>query len=141
MFEKHTDLEIRLRQWREVRKNSLTEQDVIDAFSEIKILPRYIDYYTPEGWYNPFDIIEHGYFCTTGISILLYHTLENMGYIDTELVDWKVISNHVTGFDGAVFCYNDFVYNLQPNCKVPIAEADDLCIELRRLGKVRLLNI
>lgn len=141
MFEKHTDLEIRLQQWRDLRKQATCEEDVLEAFANIKVLPRYLDYYTPADWYNPFDIVEYGYFCTTGISLLLYHTLENLGYIDTELVEWKVISNHVTGYDGAVFVYDNYMYNLNPGKKVPVSEVSDLCIELRRLGKVNLLNI
>ena len=141
MFEKHTDLEIRLQQWRAVRNNSNSEQDVLESFANIKVLARYLDYYTPESWYNPFDIIEYGYFCTTGISVLLYHTLESLGYIDTKLVEWKVISNHVTGYDGAVFVYDGHMYNLSPGKKVHISKVGDMCIELRRLGHIKLLNI
>ena len=141
MFEKYTDLEIRLRQWREIRNHAKSESDILEAFAKVKVLPRYLDYYTPSDWYNPFEIVEYGYFCTTGISVLLYHTLAHMSYIDTELVKWKVISNHVTGYDGAVFVYNDHMYNLLPGKKIHVSEIDELCIELRQLGNVKMLNI
>ena len=114
MFEKTTDVERRLHQWRQVRHTSTCEQDVLDAFSQIKILPRYLDYWTPKDWPNAFEILENGYFCATGIAILLYQTLGNLKYLNPHETSWKVISNHVTGNDGAVFIHNEKVYNLTP---------------------------
>ena len=95
MFEKTTDVTRRLNQWRELRYNATSEQEVLEAFSQVKILPRYLDYWTPKDWPNPFEIIEHGYFCATGIAILLYQTLGNLKYLNPSETTWKVISNHV----------------------------------------------
>ena len=114
MFEKTTDVTRRLNQWRELRYNATSEQEVLEAFSQVKILPRYLDYWTPKDWPNPFEIIEHGYFCSTGIAILLYQTLGNLKYLNPSETTWKVISNHVTGNDGAVFIHAEKVYNLTP---------------------------
>ena len=66
MFEKHTDVDRRLVQFRSIRKNANTEKDVLEAFSTVKIHSRYLDYYSPKSWMKPFEIIENGYFCTTG---------------------------------------------------------------------------
>ena len=114
MFEKTSDVTRRLNQWRELRHNATSEEEVLNAFSEVKILPRYLDYWSPNDWPNPFEIIEHGYFCATGIAILLYQTLGNLKYLNPSETTWKVISNHVTGNDGAVFIHAGKVYNLTP---------------------------
>ena len=114
MFEKHTDVESRLVQFRQIRKDAKSEKDVLEAFSTVKIHSRYLDYYTPKDWMKPFDIVENGYFCTTGISILMYNTLSNLKFIEPCRTSWKVISNHVTGNDGAVFIHSKKVYNLTP---------------------------
>ena len=114
MFEKTTDVTRRLNQWRELRHNATSEQEVLEAFSQVKILPRYLDYWTPKDWPTPCEIIEHGYFCATGIAILLYQTLGNLKYLNPSETTWKVISNHVTGNDGAVFIHAEKVYNLTP---------------------------
>jgi hypothetical protein len=138
MFEKHTNVEIRLMQWRDVRKHASSEADVLSAFSEIKPRYRYIDYYNPQDWYNPFELLEHGCFCTTGISILLYHTLANLSYIDTERVDWKVISNHVTGHEGAVFSYNNYFYNVVPGKKIREYELVEHATIMTELGPIKI---
>lgn len=138
MFEKHTDSNARLIQWREVRKTAMSEQDVLEAFSTIKPRTRYLDWYNPDDWYNPFDILEHGCFCTTGISILLYHTLANLNYIDTELTEWKVISNHSTGHEGAVFKCNGMYYNVLPGKTVLENTLSDYATILVDHGKLEI---
>lgn len=138
MFDKHLDVDKRIEQWRSVRKNSSSEQHVLENFSNIKVLSRYIDYWTPEEWPNPFEILEYGYFCTTGISILLYHTLANLNYINTELVEWKVISNHTNGQAGAIFICNGYYYNLIPGRKVSSDEAEEYFTTLKDLHNLNI---
>lgn len=141
MFEKHTDSDVRLRQWRDIRNTAKSEDDVIDAFSTIVPQLRYIDYYTPSEWYNPFEIVADGFFCTTGISIILYHTLANLGYISFEDVSWKVISNHTNGHDGAVFDYNGYYYNVFPGKKIPYAQLDEYATVMKDLGTLKIAPI
>ena len=86
MFEKTSDVTRRLNQWRELRHNATSEEEVLEAFSQVKILPRYLDYWTPSDWPNAFEILEHGYFCATGIAILLYQTLGNLKYLNQSLL-------------------------------------------------------
>ena len=120
MFEKHTDVDRRLVQFRSIRKNANTEKDVLEAFSTVKIHSRYLDYYSPKSWMKPFEIIENGYFCTTGISILKF--------IEPCRTSWKVISNHVTGKDGAIFIFDGFAYNLIPGEKVLFEKSNDYIV-------------
>ncbi len=128
MFEKHTDVESRLVQFRQIRKDAQSVKDVLEAFSTVKIHSRYLDYYTPTEWMKPFDIIENGYFCTTGISILMYNTLSNLKFIEPCRTSWKVISNHVTGKDGAIFINDGFAYNLIPGERVLFEQNNDYIV-------------
>ena len=114
MFEKTTDVTRRLNQWRELRQNAPSEEAVLEAFSQVKIRQRYLDYWTPKDWPNAFEILEHGYFCSTGIAILLYQTLGNLKYLNPNETTWKVISNHVTGTEGAIFDVDGSYFNFTP---------------------------
>jgi len=39
---------------------------------------RTLDYYSPENWPTPWEILFHGSFCTSSISLLMFYTLELM---------------------------------------------------------------
>ena len=103
MFLKSTSSEVHLSEWRKVRTGSKTIEDVLTAFSLVKEQNRCIDYYTPESWPTPFDIIEHQLYDQSGLSILIYHTLINLNFIDPTKVEWYVISNDTEGRSGLVF--------------------------------------
>jgi hypothetical protein len=130
MFEKHTTVATRLEQYRELRTSKLSKSKILEHFGEIKPRSRYIDYWTPKSWPKPFEILEHGYFCTTGISILLYQLLGHLDYLNPYETEWKVISNSMNGFDGAVFVHNENMYNLDTSKPVPIDIAKDYYVEL-----------
>ena len=55
MFDKTTDVEKRLKEFRTIRRESNTEEDVLEYFSQIKIHNRYLDYWSPADWMSPFD--------------------------------------------------------------------------------------
>ena len=115
MFLKTQTSEDRLRIWREVRqKNFSTEQEILNEFSEIKILSRYLDYYTPSSWPTPFEIVSEGYLCCSGVTILITVILINKGFITSDQLLFPVISNNTTGDSGIVLLDNDNVYNFTP---------------------------
>ena len=138
MFEKHTTLENRLEQYRAVRKSNLSLDAVLQEFASINPQSRYIDYWTPKTWPNAFQIIELGYFCTTGISILMYQTLGHLNYLKPEGTTWKVISNNINGRDGAVFMYNEKMFNLDPMSAVNIDVAQQHYVELSDLKNLHI---
>lgn len=138
MFEKHTTVETRLEQFRAVRKLNLSMDAVIQEFATIKPENRYIDYWTPKTWPNAFEIIEQGHFCTTGISILMYQTLGHLKYLKPEGTTWKVISNNMNGKDGAVFMYDNKMFNLDPMSAMNVAEAEDHYVQLTDLKKIHI---
>jgi len=68
--------------WREFRQ-SIDElpkkkkiQKIAKFFSTIPIARRYIDYYTPESWPSPWEILHHGWSCQSSISLLIAYTLQ-----------------------------------------------------------------
>ena len=138
MFEKHTTVATRLEQYRELRTSKLSKSKILEHFGEIKPRSRYIDYWTPKSWPKPFEILEHGYFCTTGISILLYQLLGHLDYLNPYETEWKVISNNMNGRDGAVFMYNDKMFNLDPMSAVNCDVAKQHYVELSDLKNLHI---
>lgn len=70
----------RLATWREYRQslkniNSSDYQDFATFFSTFPISSRTLDYYDPESWHTPWEILKYSYFCRSSISLLIYHTL------------------------------------------------------------------
>ena len=73
--------EERIEKWRNFRESldGLQEEELLnnvaEFFSAVHIGARSIDYYTPESWPNPWELLYHKLFCTSSISLLIYHTL------------------------------------------------------------------
>lgn len=73
--------EERLSLWKNFR-DSLTEKPldqilklVADFFKSFPYATRSIDYYSPQDWPTPWEILYYGLFCTSSISLLMYYTL------------------------------------------------------------------
>lgn len=121
MFTKTQTSSERLAAWRRFRQDfpaNGTVQDVIDAFSNVKVERRSLDYYTPESWPNPFEIVSEGLFCQSGLTLMLTSTLLNLQLIKTRECRFDVVSNHITGSDGLVFVFDNLVYNFLPDSTV-----------------------
>jgi len=115
MFNKHQTPSERLNAWRTVRQQEyLTVDPLLEAFADIKPIPRYIDYYTPSDWPNVFEIVSEGYFCQSGITLILAATLTNKGFITADELYFEVISNHINGNDGLVLIHEQVAYNFIP---------------------------
>lgn len=73
--------EERLHLWKKLRDDikelSLINQvDEIAKFcSKMPFGSRTLDYYSPEDWPTPWEILFHGSFCTSSISLLMFYTL------------------------------------------------------------------
>lgn len=115
MFHKNLSGSERLNIWRNVRQkphNNISE--VLEEFATIDPLPRYLDYYTPSSWPNPFEIVNEGYLCQSGVTLVLLSTLINKGFISEDTIQLPVISNNITGTSGLVIYDKDLVYNFTP---------------------------
>lgn len=77
----NSSAEERLEKWRKFRESleDLSEEDLLnnvaEFFAAVPIGARCIDFYTPESWPNPWELLYHKLFCTNSISLLIYHTL------------------------------------------------------------------
>jgi len=113
----------RLAVWRKLRQdnNSAELETLLESFSQIKLLPRYIDFYTPKSWPNVFDIVSEGYFCQSGVSLVLAATLYHKKIINTETIQFDAISNHVNGVEGLVIVDGDDCYNFYRDRVVPVS--------------------
>ena len=115
MFSKNTTGSERLSIWRNIRKKDHKNiLEVLEDFSKIEPLPRYLDYYTPSSWPNPFEIVNEGYLCQSGVTLVLLSTLINKSFISKDTIQLPVISNNITGTSGLVIYDRDFVYNFTP---------------------------
>jgi len=109
--------EDRLQAWRKFRRSFPTDGDeslVVKEFASVKILSRYIDYYTPRDWPGVFDIVSNGYFCQTGLTLVMTATLHHLGFINTNNLQFMMVSNNITGCDGAVLVHDSKCYNFLP---------------------------
>lgn len=126
MFNKNQTSSDRLNAWRTVRQQDYkTVEPLLEAFADIKPIPRYIDYYTPRDWPNVFDIVSEGYLCQSGITLILAATLHNKGFISGEELYFEVISNHINGNDGLVLIHDNLAYNFIPGKTVSMQEVID----------------
>jgi hypothetical protein len=108
--------EQRLSTWRDLRnKNHSNIEEVLEDFSSIDVKSRYLDYYTPSSWPTPFEIVNEGYFCQSGITLVLASTLVYKGFLNNDEIIYPVISNNITGNSGLVILHNNLVYNFLPN--------------------------
>lgn len=73
--------EERLRLWKNLRsdiKEGSVEFQLTNIAKFCSYMPighRSIDYYTPADWPTPWEILFHGSFCTSSISLLIFYTL------------------------------------------------------------------
>lgn len=77
----NSSAEERIQKWREFRDSlaDLPEDELLNSiamfFASVPIGTRCIDYYTPEAWPTPWELLYHKLFCSSTISLLIYHTL------------------------------------------------------------------
>jgi len=115
MFNKHQNNSERLATWRKLRQQEFSnELEVVEAFSSIKQLDRYIDYYNPQTWPSVFDIVSEGYLCCTGVSLILASTLIHKGFIPVDEIEFVLASNNVLGTIGAHIKHGNKYYNFYP---------------------------
>lgn len=145
MFLKTQSESDRLAIWRKFRQDFPahgTAQTVADAFSSIKPLSRYIDYYSPENWISPFEIVKDGLLCPSGITLVLASTLVYLKLVNSEKLRFDVISNHITGTTGLVLVYEGMYYNFIPGeiVTAEFAEANSICFAQHIIASDKLCH-
>lgn len=86
----------RLRLWKNLRTDlvnlSLEEQlkEIAKFYALMPFGTRMLDYHDPSAWPTPWEILFHGSFCRSSISLLMFYTLVLLNvneHIDLELID------------------------------------------------------
>lgn len=117
MFTKTQSPTARLAVWRSFRQTFPADgnaETFVEAFADVKLTTRYIDYYTPENWLDVFEIVKNGYFCQSGLTLVMAATMIHLGIIKTDELHFEVVSNHITGADGLVLEHEGLYYNFLP---------------------------
>lgn len=112
----HTESD-RLAIWRKFRQTfpkDGTPEMVAEAFSNVKLETRYLDYYTPEDWLDVFEIVKLGYFCQSGLTLIITATLLHLKLVNPPELRFDVVSNHITGTIGLIFVCDGRCYNFLP---------------------------
>ncbi len=71
----------RLRLWKKLREDindidfDLQLHNIAKFCMNMPIGHRSIDYYTADDWPTPWEILFHGTFCSSSVSLLMFHTL------------------------------------------------------------------
>lgn len=130
MFDKTMNGESRLAAWRNFRTNydiSQGPEGILEAFADVKVTPRYIDYWTPKDWPNVFEIVKEGYICQSGLTLIITATLHHFNFINTPEIRLEAISNFETGTDGLILIQENLCYNFTPGQIIPLAHAHENC--------------
>lgn len=60
-------------------------QEVADFFRTLPFSSRYLDYYSPDSWPTPWEILWDTMFCVNTISLMMYYTLYLLGFDDIKV--------------------------------------------------------
>ena len=77
----NSSAEERIEKWREFREslNGLNDEELLNNvaqfFATVPLGARCIDFYTPDSWPTPWELLYHKLYCPSSISLLIYHTL------------------------------------------------------------------
>lgn len=114
MFYKNQSANDRLAIWRDLRQTNFSNiEDLVLEYQSINLVSRYLDYYTPSSWPDPFEIVNEGYFCQSGVTLLIVSHLIYADFISSDDLEFPVISNNINGNDGLVYLDNNKVYNFE----------------------------
>jgi len=114
MFYKNQSANDRLAIWRDLRQTNFSNiEDLVLEYQSINLVSRYLDYYTPSSWPDPFEIVNEGYFCQSGVTLLIVSHLIYADFISSDVLEFPVISNNINGNDGLVYLDNNKVYNFE----------------------------
>ena len=110
--------EERIARWKDLRDTINGEDEAVllnnvaQFFADVPVGARFVDFYTPESWPTPWEILYHKLFCVNSISLLIYYTLtlvldearvelilidDNTDRFIVPLLDKKYILNYVLG--------------------------------------------
>ena len=94
--------EERIARWKKFRDTINGEDEevllnnVAQFFADVPVGARSLDFYTPESWPTPWEILYHKLFCANSISLLIYYTLTLV--LDEDRVELILIDDDTDRF-------------------------------------------
>lgn len=67
-----------LAEWKSFRKNlngNTALEDVATHFFDVPLGARCVDYYTPENWLSPWEILSFKAYCRSNVTLLMYYSI------------------------------------------------------------------
>lgn len=120
MFKNAHTIQDRQNVWRDLRHRSdLTPEIIVSTIGATQVQNRYLDFYSPDSWPSVFEIVQHGLFDLTGLTMVITATLAEAGFINSPEITLDVISNHVNGNQGALLHQDGLLYNFMPGEIIP----------------------
>lgn len=135
----------RLRLWKTLRADiqDLTLADQLAEISkfceDIPTGSRSLDYYTPESWPTPWEILFHGSFCASSVSLLVYYSL-NVVNPETK-VDMLLVEGPSAGIFLLPIVEDQYVLNYLQGTVNNISEVKDEFIVLQKYTQEQIKNI
>lgn len=114
--------------WRRFRLELISSSDskeeklqkIVEFWSSIPRVSRTIDYYTPESWPTPWEIIHDQLYCESGVSLLMYYTVKLIPELNELPISCYVIDDGSDEF--LIFAHGEYVLNYTPYRLVSIDE-------------------
>lgn len=72
-----------IREWKKFREELSCEtaiEDIATHFFDVPLGARCVDYYSPDSWLSPWDVLYHKAFCRSNTALLMYYTLVFAGF-------------------------------------------------------------
>lgn len=110
---------------------------ISEFFRDVPIANRTLDYYTPESWPTPWEILHGSLFCKSGISLLIYYTLN----INDPCADTKLALINDGSDTYLVPILDDMVYNYVPGQILAIDELKDEIEIIQFINSSKIKNI
>ena len=136
--------DVRLHLWKKLRtdieQNSLEEKlkTITEFCKNIPIGPRSVDYYDPASWPTPWEILFHGSFCTSSVSILIFYTMA-LANTENKIELWVVKDN--TGDYLLPVVDDQFVLNYQPGTVSNYPDIHDYFIVMQKFTQEQIKTI
>lgn len=135
----------RLRLWKDLRDNlkDLSFEERLDEVarfcSSMPRGPRSLDYYSPETWPTPWEILFHGSLCVSSVSLLMYYTLT---ILDDPTINIELCLVKDSNNDYLLPVVNDqFVLNYEPGTVSEHSEVCDYFIVMQKFSKNQIKTI
>lgn len=137
--------EERLRLWKSLRAE-IQDMDlqsrlkkVAEFCSKIPHGARTIDYYTPASWPTPWEILFHGSFCASSVSLLAYYSLN---VVDTTTkIDMLLVEGPSAGIFLLPVVEDQYVLNYLHGAVNNISDVKDEFIVLEKYTQDEIRNI